>query len=512
MRSPKRLPPAAPSATASIYVRLSREAREENLSKGGMEADCRATAERLGLAVVAVHIDDGISGAVRDRSEFVAWLDDARSLRADTLVTWAVDRLTREGVNVAAMILDVLESKDVRTGRVVGAPVRLVDTRGMDSSGDDTSFRFSFVIAAEVARAERERMRERTRAAYRRLASSGRHSGGVPPFGFRTIPNPNGPGKVLAQAPSEAAFVREAAQRVLTGEPMVSVLRWANGPDGHAPRKAARWSRVALRQVLTGNAVAGRVVHTVDGRTSPVVDAHGDPVTIPAILTPDESAAVTAAIAPKSGTRAQWTRTPTRILSGILRCASCDTPLQVAVRSDGHATYRCQINQGQPGTCPRSVSVTARFIDEYVEAEFLTAWGDSPEYVRHASVAGAANIAAAEVAVAAALSDLAADATPEAFAALQAAQAVRTEATAVPQEAVVTLTPTGRTVAEAWGESDIPGRTALLATNYSTIVVRPGGRGFRTLDPRRVTMIAQPPHIAGVSAEPYRRGGAVVDG
>src|SRR4051812_38809079 len=54
------LMPAAPANTASINVRLSKEAREENLSKEGMVADCHALAERMGLTVVAVHIDDGI--------------------------------------------------------------------------------------------------------------------------------------------------------------------------------------------------------------------------------------------------------------------------------------------------------------------------------------------------------------------------------------------------------------------------------------------------------------------
>ncbi len=50
-------------------------------------------------------------------------------------------QLTREGVNVAALILDAVEGKDPVTGKVIRTPARLLDTKGLDSNGDDTSFR-----------------------------------------------------------------------------------------------------------------------------------------------------------------------------------------------------------------------------------------------------------------------------------------------------------------------------------------------------------------------------------
>src|SRR5690348_10382838 len=113
-------------STASIYVRNSKAIGERNLSQAGMLDDCQALAEQLGLQVVARHVDNGKSGAIRDRPEFTAWLDDAREGRAEVLISWAGDRLTREGVNVAGAILDVVEGKDVATGAVVRDPVRFV--------------------------------------------------------------------------------------------------------------------------------------------------------------------------------------------------------------------------------------------------------------------------------------------------------------------------------------------------------------------------------------------------
>src|SRR5262245_51068080 len=114
---------------ASIYVRLSKAASDSNLSRDGMLGDCRALADREGLAVVSEHVDDGFSGAIRNRPGFLAWLDDARSGRADTLLTYHADRLSREGIAVAGRVLDVIEGKDSETGEIVRPPVRLLDTK-----------------------------------------------------------------------------------------------------------------------------------------------------------------------------------------------------------------------------------------------------------------------------------------------------------------------------------------------------------------------------------------------
>src|SRR3712207_25928 len=150
-----------------------------------------------------------------------------------------------------------------------------------------TSFRFQFVIKAEVARAERERMRDRSRAARRRAITAGRWAGGGQvPYGFQVVDNPDGPGKVLAHEPREAAFIREAAERVLAGENPTSIARWANGPLGLPPRKAARWTRRTLIQVLTGFPVQGKVVTLVEGKAVQIVDEDGEPVTIDPILSP----------------------------------------------------------------------------------------------------------------------------------------------------------------------------------------------------------------------------------
>src|SRR4051794_8680708 len=502
--------PAVPKNTCSINVRLSKEARAENLSLEGMVEDCERLAAQHGLRVVATHIDDGISGAIRNRPGFVAWLDDARHCRVDHLIAWHVDRMTREGINVAGQILDAVEGKDPETGRQIRRPVRLLDTKGLDSAGDETSFRFQFVIKAEVARAERERMRDRSRASRRRAILAGRWAGGGQiPFGFRVVDNPDGPGKVLAHDPREAAFIREAAERVLAGENPTAIARWANGPRGLPPRKAERWTRRTLIQVLTGFPVQGKVVTIVEGKPVQIVDEDGEPVTIDPILSPDESAAVRAKLAVKDPNAAKGGRHPSRLLSGLLRCSGCMAKLQVARRTDGSVTYRCQEAYSGSAKCLRPVAIAAVALEELITKDFLDTWGATPEYVRRAQVTGAAEVEAAEEDHMAALNEIAQGVTSERIQALQSAQERLSAAKELPQEAEVLIVPTGRTVTEAWAAGEVADRRDLLAVNYADIIVKPGRRGPRGIDPQRLTIITQPTHVLGATHDENFRRGAV---
>jgi site-specific DNA recombinase len=505
--------PTAPRNTASINIRLSKEAREENLSKDGMLAECRALCERLGLRIVAEHIDDGISGSVRNRPGFVAWLEDARQCRADHLVAWHVDRMTRKGVNVAGMILDAVEGKDPETGKQIRHRVRLLDTKGLDSDpdsgGDDSAFRFKLVIAAEIARAERERMRDRNRAAHRRATAAGRWTGGPPPYGFQAVPNPDGPGWVLVHEPAEGAFLREAAERILTGQNLSQVTRWANLYSGMKPRKTTTWNRRSLGHILSGFPIQGKVVALVDGKPVPVVDETGTPVTLEPILDSDTSAAVRQKLAVKDPNAAKAGRKPSRLLSGLVLCSGCGSRMTVSRRGNGHINYRCPEGYTD-GRCKRPVSISAPLLEELIEGNFLRSYGSDPEYVKRAQVAGAALVEEAEDAKTAALNALSAAPTAENLGRLQEADEALQAAYAVPRETTVTLVPTGRTVADAWAAAELEDRRDMLTTNYVAIYVKPGQRGKRSIDPGRLAIITQPPLVLGHQDDDWRPGAAVV--
>lgn len=466
---------------ASLNVRLSKAASEENTSLEGMIADLRALAAREGFEEVALHVDDGKSGGYRDRPGFQAWIADAREGRADVLLAWHVDRMTREGLNVAATLLDVVEGKDPATGRPAHPPVRLMDAKGLDSE-DGTAFRFQFVIAAEIARAERERIRDRARAKDARLREARRWAGGPPPYGYRIVKNPHGPGKALDVAPEEATVIHEAADAVMSGVPLGRVVRRLNA-RGVRSRHGKDWSRTTLRQVLVGDAVLGRYV--VHGEV--MRDEDGKAITVwPPVLTVGQSRALRAALAPTPDAR-KAVRYGARLLSGIVVCHSCGNALQVARRADGSVTYRCQ-TQSDGGVCAAQVVVAALPFEAWAETFYLATYGRSPETERRLLARPDEDVAALDEAIAATLTALGKAATPEGFARLQDLQARRADAASrapVGPQMVEVLT--GRTKAQAWAAEDVEGRRDMLRRDLpGPVVLGPGRRGRRGFDPARL--------------------------
>ncbi|GGO42325.1 integrase [Streptomyces daqingensis] len=469
--------------SASLYIRLSRQASDSNLSLAGMTKDVQDHCQRLGFTEAALHVDDGLSGGYRDRPEFLAWLDDAKTGRAQVLMTYSVDRLTREGLNVAATLLDVVEGKDPASGRPSHAPVRLLDTQGIDSDHGD-AFRFRFVIQAEVARSERERMKQRSGGMRRRARQAGRWAGGLPPFGYQVADADDGAGKVLTIEPDEAAAVREAAERVLRGESLGRVCRWLEHA-GHAPRKASTWSRQALRGVLTGTAVLGQISH----QGKPVRDADGQILTpFPAILTEAEHAALRALLlAAEPRSQGKGGR-PSRLLSGLLTCASCGHPLRVGVTGAGAARYACT-SRSDGSQCERPASTTAAGVEEHVTSLYLRVAGDWPMFKERVIVGNASDLAAAERDIRDATADLAQAPTAEAFERLKAAHARRQELADEDPGVRSELVPTGQTGAEWWAAAALEDQREQLSEVFAVLALGPGKRGARGFDPGRLTVV-----------------------
>ncbi|MFI7203973.1 recombinase family protein [Micromonospora aurantiaca (nom. illeg.)] len=469
---------------ASLNVRLSKAAGAANVSRDGMIADLRTLCAREGFEEVALHVDDGQSGAIRDRPGFLRWVADAREGRADVLVAWHVDRMTREGLNVAAALLDVVEGKDETTGRVIYPPVRLMDTKGLDSDNGE-GFRMLFVVRAEIARAERERMRDRNRATAERLRRAGRWAGGSPPFGYVAVPNPDGAGKVLAVDPAEANIVQEAAQMVLAGHSVGRVARWLNS-QGHTARNGGVWRRSTLTQILTGNAIVGGV--TIDGE--PVRDPEGRLFRpYPEVVDLSTALALRATLAPKT-TREYRGRLPARLLSGIITCGTCGSRLLVVNKGgDTGTVYRCQA-QGNGLLCGRAVNISAERAEEHVTREFLDGFGRLPMTRERVTVSGVEDLAAVDDQIAATLAELGTAATAETFARLQALQAERADLASAPRETRTVRVPTGRSVREEWDARDVEGRREMLSDAVELLEAGPGKpTGRRGFDPSRIRII-----------------------
>lgn len=481
------------------YVRNSKAVNAENLSQQGMADEVRACGRANGFDVVEVFVDDGKSGAVRNRPEFLAWLETALDGRAHALVSYHADRMTREGVNVAARILDVVEGKDPETGRVVRRPVRFLSTDGLDSRDED-AFRWRFVIAAEVARGERNRIVSRNTDTQRRLREAGRFRGGQPPYGYRVVPHPSGSGKGLALEPTEAGRLRAAAEFILDGGSLYGAAQMLRS-EGVRTRTGRDWSVPGLKHVLTSDATAGR--QSYNGTV--LRDESGLPLQLwePA-LPPDLIERVRAALAPSGqGPGTHRRKRATRLLSGRLVCSECGCRMRVN-RSGDTVRYACA-GLANNAACSRPLTINAPILEAHVEAEFLRRYGRFEELrpvTRVRESVSLADVEASLRALSTRMIEPGAD-VQEIASQIGALQARRVELEALPVEPVTTYEPTGRTVGESWDAYDLAGRRDLLDRFLTgPIVVRRGTPRRKGLDLSRFNV----PWIDDSAGEDYLSG------
>lgn len=428
---------------ASVYVRNSKAIGARNLSQAGMVEECKELATQLGLEVVAVHVDNGKSGAIRDRPEFTAWLEDGRTDAADVLISWAGDRLTREGVNVAGMILDVVEGKDATTGAVTRQPVRFVSVDDRLDSEQGDAFRWNFVIKAEVARAERERMKARSKATRERLVKAGRWPSGQAPYGTRLDED-----RHLEVDDAEAAILREVVTRLLSGQSMRRVLLWL-GEEGIKTRRGNPWTRSSLTTTLESE------------------------TTRKYVLTLAESRALAERLHPKPGMRPKGGQPVKWILSGLAKCGGCGRPMTTSRDARRDVTRYVCPTVSSVAPCPARATIRADRVDAFVEERYLEHVGWLSFWEEVVTVDGT-EVDAAERARDKAQVALLESPGAETLAAYQAAQSALEEALAKPvtRHREIVATPTyGEQWAAAKAAGDTERMSHLIANAAHEIVI-----------------------------------------
>ena len=147
---------------AAIYARVStRDQQHES-----QLAELKRFVGARGWELERQYVDTD-SGARDDRPAFAQMLEDARRRDWDVLVFWALDRLTRQG---ALRALEILRTLDCYGVRWVSYTEQYLDSTGV--------FREAIVsILAVLAKQERIRISERTRAGIERARAQGKEVG-----------------------------------------------------------------------------------------------------------------------------------------------------------------------------------------------------------------------------------------------------------------------------------------------------------------------------------------------
>jgi DNA invertase Pin-like site-specific DNA recombinase len=142
-----------------LYARVSTTKQESD----NQLAQLREFARALGWELVAEYVDH-ITGKHSDRDQFQLMFRDASRRKFDVLLFWSLDRLSREGALETLQHLNRLTS--------YGVQWRSLTEQYLDSTG---MFRDAVIsILAVVAKQERVRLSERTKAGLERARKQGK--------------------------------------------------------------------------------------------------------------------------------------------------------------------------------------------------------------------------------------------------------------------------------------------------------------------------------------------------
>lgn len=312
---------------AAIYCRISSDKTGAGLGVERQETDCRELADRLGLEVKYVLVDNDISaysGKKRPGYEELLRLIDAGDIH--TVIAWHTDRLHRR-LRDLLDYLDAVEKSGVKTVTVKAGDIDLSTSQGIMLA------QVSGAIAEGYVRTNTEKLQR----AKLQAAMNGQFRGGQRPFGFEP--------QRKAIRESEAKVLREMAGKILDGESYRTIAIDLN-QRGIRTQHGKQWSAINVRNVLIRPINAGLDEHKGIIRKAAT----------PAIFTDDEWASLQAVIRlnrTKSGHPGRFRK---HLLNGLLYCGVCGAKLFHKSKQRRDGTYRAA------AACGKSDSKTGEWV------------------------------------------------------------------------------------------------------------------------------------------------------
>jgi DNA invertase Pin-like site-specific DNA recombinase len=471
---------------AAIYCRISDDREGAGLGVARQEADCRPLCERRGYSgdAIRLYIDNDVSAySGKRRPEYERLLTDIASGQVRLVVAWHGDRLHRSPIELEAFIATV---------EAAGVDVETARAGVLDLS--TPSGRMVARQLGAVARYESEHKSERQRRKHQELAEAGKSSGGgTRPYGYqadrRTV------------EPAEAAYVREAAERVLKGESIRSICRDFTA-RGAATVQGGTWKPTVLRNVLLSARISGRREHgRRDPHTRSIV---AGPITsesaeCEAIISPEISDRLRELLGDTSRRRVQpWNRR-SYLLHGIARCGldGCGKPLIARPRGGGARCYVCATGPGVGG-CGK-IRITAEDLEAQVQLDVVSAidGGAFDAVLREGDDTDAGAAREETIRLQERLDGLGKRYAAEEFgdSEWRAMRAVLVERLDAAERRYAelrgsrSLRSLPAPLLPAWEALDYGSRRSILADLVSEVRVGPGVRGLNRFDPRRVSIV-----------------------
>lgn len=241
-----------------IYVRVStQEQAKDGYSIDEQIERLKMYCKAMGWVIVKIYTDGGYTGSDMNRPALQDMIKDIKAGKADSVVVYKLDRLSRSQKDTLHLIEDVFLKNDT-------------DFVSMCENFDtSTSFGRAMIgILAVFAQLEREQIKERMAMGKEARVKSGKwRGGGNAPVGYDYT---NGE---LAINDYEAMQVREIYELYLQGLNFCQIERMFN-KKGYA-HKYGTWNRTLVRNAMVNKIYCGYVKYNGEyhkGNHEPIVD------------------------------------------------------------------------------------------------------------------------------------------------------------------------------------------------------------------------------------------------
>ena len=463
------------SLRAAIYARISLDKVGKAAGVGRQTERCRHLAEIEGWSVESVLVDNDLSAySGAHRPGYEQLLELVRQGQIDVIVAYHPDRLYRRLADLVELT-KVVAHADVEIRTVAAGHVDLNTASG----------RFTAQVLGAAAEHESARIGERVSMKHRQNAVQGNAHGGPRMYGYRRVAR----GRIEI-VPAEATVLRDAAERVLRGESIASIVVGLN-ERGIPSALGRKWRPGSLSMVLK----SGRIAGLRESKGVIVGDAQWEP-----ILERRTWEQVRSRI-----THAPIGRRPrVNLLAGMCRCAECgavmagvseksDKTLRPGQRAPRRALACDKANRHGCG----SNTVKADYVEQIVVDYVLDALERTDVATARSRRAGdkaeqlVSSIEEDEQLLAALATDYGSRRINRSqfLAAQDPIQqrlvVLRNKLDRVTFDSDVDSAPSERITAETWDQLDLDQQRALIRLFIDHVIIRKGKRG-RTFDPSRV--------------------------
>lgn len=315
----------------------------------------------LTQAPIEIFEDAGFSGKNTQRPALQRMLTAIRAGGVSSVIVWKLDRLSRSLRDTLTMIEDVFMPLGVSLVSV---------TESIDTS--TPSGRMMLNLLASFAQLEREQDSDRVVMSHKHLARDCRYLGGHIPLGYRIDEE-----KHYHLDPVRAPIVRHVFDLYLSRSGYTQILSYLNSAEIFPlTGKGKPYTKQDLNFLLKNEIYAGIYVRKMgaDPRhriTSP--ETIRIPGGVPAVLRQDEWNRVLAIREENaSGYTASYRSERVYPLSGLVRCAVCDSRMKV---THGGKTRAGEIERYYicPSRCVKSARLEAVEDAVFVSLEYLAA-------------------------------------------------------------------------------------------------------------------------------------------